>query len=126
MRFSLAARILISRTSSSGRFKVVFIPSRIPENWISGKTRGRARLAHLGYRLVNVLGEGGNEAVPESTLNADEAVAIKLMRRDLGQDPDYQARFSREIQVCRSLDHPGIVRLIDGGQHEGCLYLVME
>ena len=50
-------------------------------------------------------------------------VAVKRFRAGPSSDP---ARFDAEIQLLASLDHPGIVRVYDAGQHDGDAYLVLE
>src|SRR4029079_9803319 len=52
--------------------------------------------------------------------------AIKLLSQGLASAPAV-ARFRDERQILANLDHPGIVRLLDGGTtEEGLPYLVME
>lgn len=81
-----------------------------------------------GYRLVKRLGAGGMATVyraePDSAHS--DAVACKVMRPELAQDAEYRQRFLREIQVCRSLDHPNIVRTYGGGSQGELLYLLVE
>ena len=81
-----------------------------------------------GYRLVEVLGRGGMatvyRALPEATLNPQEAVAMKVLHRDaLAQD---WQRFRREVIIAKELNHPGIVTLLDYGSIDDKRYLVME
>jgi hypothetical protein len=82
------------------------------------------------YRTISRLGGGGMatvyRAIPDETLSLRDEVAIKVVAADLAQDPEFQERFKREINVCRELTHPHIVRLDDWGDQEGLLYLVME
>jgi hypothetical protein len=83
-----------------------------------------------GYRLVDVLGKGGMatvyRGVPESTLNPDEAVAVKVLSQDQTVRDDFQERFRREVQVYMQLSHPNIVQLIDWGTHDGWTFLVLQ
>jgi tRNA A-37 threonylcarbamoyl transferase component Bud32 len=83
-----------------------------------------------GYRLVDILGEGGMaivyRALPEETLEDSQAVAIKVLSHKLSEDPDFSDRFRREVQVCTSLNHPNIIRVIDWGNLHGRLFLVLE
>jgi hypothetical protein len=51
------------------------------------------------------------------------AVAVKVIR---STDSDLAQRLSREIRVHEQFDHPGLVRLLDGGFADGQAYLVME
>ncbi|MBN9414045.1 hypothetical protein ABS71_06980 [bacterium SCN 62-11] len=80
------------------------------------------------YRLVKRLGAGGMATVyraePDSAHS--DAVACKVMRPELAQDEEYRQRFGREIQVCRTLDHPNIVRTYGGGSQGELLYLLVE
>ncbi|HVV88119.1 MAG TPA: serine/threonine-protein kinase, partial [Kofleriaceae bacterium] len=81
------------------------------------------------YRLVSLLGEGGMGAVYVAE-RADDAfhkrVAIKVLRHGLAS-PEAIARFRDERQILARLEHPAIVRMLDGGAAEhGAPYLVME
>jgi hypothetical protein len=81
------------------------------------------------YRLDRELGHGGMGAVYLAT-RADEQftsrVAIKLLHRGL-QTEQAISRFRDERQILAALEHPNIVRLLDGGSTaEHLPYLVME
>jgi predicted Ser/Thr protein kinase len=82
------------------------------------------------WRTVERLGQGGMavvyRAVPEETLEPDQAVALKVMNADIARDDEYRRRFLREIEICQSLEHPNVVRPIDWGEQSGILFLVME
>jgi hypothetical protein len=83
------------------------------------------------YRLDALLGAGGMGRVYRAThLSLGEAVAVKFLLAGPGT-PDalrdeLRARFRREAVVLARLRHPGIVSVIDFGEHEGELFLVME
>lgn len=69
------------------------------------------------YELVRLLGRGGMADVylgHDSRLGRE--VAIKLLRRDLARDPQFQARFRREAQAVAGLNHPSIVAVYDTGE----------
>jgi eukaryotic-like serine/threonine-protein kinase len=81
------------------------------------------------YRIKALLGEGGMGEVYLAKRDDGEfykEVAIKLLR----VGPGYKllaGRFESERQILAQLEHPNIVRLLDGGRtEEGHLYLVME
>ncbi len=76
------------------------------------------------YRLVSLLGAGGMGSVYRA--EGDESVAIKIMRPEFTADPVARQRFRREIEIYRDLSHPNIVRLLDFGEQDGLLYLVLE
>lgn len=81
------------------------------------------------YELIEELGHGGMGTVYRAR-RADgvfeQEVAIKLFLHGTISDSALQ-RFTTERQILASLEHPGIARLIDGGNtHEGVPYVVME
>jgi serine/threonine-protein kinase len=80
------------------------------------------------YRLVGTLAEGGMGIVYEAVqLPINRPVAIKVMRDDLGRDPDHARRFLREAQLMSRIQHPNVVNVLDYGEAEnGRLYVAME
>jgi serine/threonine protein kinase/Tol biopolymer transport system component len=81
------------------------------------------------YEIVRQIGQGGM-AVVYLAVRADDAyrkqVAVKLVRLEL-DSAEVLNRFRNERQMLAGLDHPNIVRLIDGGStSEGLPYLVMD
>jgi len=88
----------------------------------SGRTVG-------AYRLLRRLGAGGMGEVYLAA-RADEQfrrlAAIKLVRPDM-LDEHTRRRFDNERHTLAALDHPNIVKLLDGGMtEEGAPYLVMD
>lgn len=53
-------------------------------------------------------------------------VAIKVMRPDLAERKDFYSRFEQEAQTIASLEHPGIVHVVNFGQFNGITYLTMD
>lgn len=79
------------------------------------------------YRLERALGEGATGVVWRAhQVGLDRPVAVKLMHPVLSGQRDAQARFLREARVAASLHHPGAVRILDFGQAEAGMFLVME
>jgi eukaryotic-like serine/threonine-protein kinase len=81
------------------------------------------------YKLVRRIGQGGMAAV-FLAIRADDAyqkeVAVKLVHPGLDSQ-EVLGRFRNERQTLAGLDHPNIVRLLDGGStQEGLPFLVME
>jgi serine/threonine-protein kinase len=79
------------------------------------------------YRLVGQLGQGGMATIyraTDSQLGRD--VAVKVLHREYGRDPDFVARFRQEAQAAAALSHPGIVGVYDFGTDDAGPYLVME
>jgi eukaryotic-like serine/threonine-protein kinase len=81
------------------------------------------------YKLVRRVGRGGMAAVFLAVRADDEyqkQVAVKLVQVGLDSQ-DVLNRFRNERQTLAGLDHPNIVRLLDGGSApEGLPFLVME
>jgi len=81
------------------------------------------------YRILREIGQGGMAVVYLAERADDEyrkQVAIKMLKPGTGRD-EILRRFRIERQALAELDHPSIVRLIDGGSTEGGLpYLIME
>lgn len=99
--------------------------------------RARARGQHdllqtlLGeYRLVDTLGQGGMaqvfKAVPEESLDEQEAVAIKIMHPNAQSETESRERFVREAMVSKDLIHANIVRLYHLDIQNDLLFLVLE
>ncbi len=80
------------------------------------------------YRLDRLLGEGGMGAVYRATVDGreDQRVAIKILHEEMAANPTVVERFLAEGDLCRRLDHPGVLRIFDVGNHGGVPYLVME
>jgi serine/threonine-protein kinase len=56
----------------------------------------------------------------------DQKVAVKLVKRGM-DSREILRRFARERRILARLQHPGIARLLDGGEtHDGRPYFVME
>jgi hypothetical protein len=88
--------------------------------------------ARLGsWILDQEIGRGGMGCVylaHRDPAEADKAeqVAVKVLAPELAVDSGFLARFQREIDILRQLDHPNIVRFLDSGQQNGRPYLIME
>lgn len=99
-----------------------------------GTTGARARRGTLagqqvaGHELVRVLAAGGmGEVYLARHLGLDMLRAIKVIRNNLREQDDAQARFAREAQVLARLSHNSIVQIIDfGALPNGWPYLAME
>ena len=79
------------------------------------------------YRLEAKLGSGGMSTVylaNDGTL--DRAVAVKVMHREMSEQPDQLERFRQEARAVAKLSHPNVVAVIDAGEDGGHPYIVFE
>ncbi len=81
-----------------------------------------------GYQDIRLLQRGGQgtvyTAVQQSTRRR---VAVKVLFENAVAQVPGRRRFEREIDVVAALEHPGIVRVYDGGvTPEGLMFFVME
>jgi serine/threonine-protein kinase len=83
---------------------------------------------HLGqYEITALLGRGGMATVyraRQASMGRD--VAIKVIKPELSETPDFVERFAREARTVASLSHPHILKVFDYGQHGELVFLVME
>ncbi len=80
------------------------------------------------YEILGELGRGGMSRVYRARDRAfpDEEVAIKtLLTSTLGRSED-EDRLMREVQICRKISHPNVVRVHDYGQFPGGIFVSME
>src|SRR5687767_14224012 len=84
------------------------------------------KLGH--YTITRRLGQGGMGTVYQAKSDSGKLVAIKVPYETLLDDPGTQARYQREQEISRALDHPGLQRLIETGTLEGTNlpYTVLE
>jgi eukaryotic-like serine/threonine-protein kinase len=79
------------------------------------------------YRLESKLGSGGMSTVylaVDETLGRE--VAIKVLHREISDQPDQLERFRREARAVARLSHPNLVGVIDAGEDGGHPYIVFE
>lgn len=80
------------------------------------------------YEIVGRIGEGGMGTVYRGVDNQDQTpVAIKQLKPELlSADPDLLARFAREGEALRLLNHPNIVKVLATIEDDGHHYIIME
>ncbi len=108
---------LVAAHDSAGRFLDISGEMDLPE----GQTIGP-------YRLLARIGQGGMGIVYRARRDDGEfqrEVAIKLVAGRLF-GPEAERRFITERSILALLDHPHIVRMIDGGVWQDHRFLVME
>src|SRR5579871_5908519 len=79
------------------------------------------------YELIERIGGGGMaEVYRAKQLTAfNREVAIKVIRTGYSEDASFRERFLREAQAISKLSHPNILPLIEFGEQDNTLYLVM-
>ena len=104
-------------------------PTRAPAG---DAAAGMGEGARVGpYQVVDLVGEGGMGRVYRARRADgafDRTVALKLVRHSLAlAGADVADRLRRERDLLAALDHPGIARLLDGGEtDDGVPFLVTE
>lgn len=80
------------------------------------------------YQLLRQLGAGGMCLVYEAEhVHLKQAVALKVLKPELANDPDSVARFSREAQAAAKLRSPNVARVYDVDHlPDGQPYITME
>jgi Protein kinase domain len=79
------------------------------------------------YSIKSLLGKGGMAKVYvayQSSMNRD--VAIKVMNIELSSNTQFVSRFKLEASVIAQLEHPHILPVIDFGEEDNLLYIVMR
>jgi serine/threonine-protein kinase len=80
------------------------------------------------YIIEGKLGEGGMGVVYSAKHDRmNRKAVVKMLRKELADNPEMAKRFENEANAAASIGHPGIVQVFDIGQQaDGSLYIVME
>jgi serine/threonine protein kinase/ankyrin repeat protein len=77
--------------------------------------------------ILELIGHGGMGVVYRARQTAlDRIVALKILPVELEADTARREHFLQEARSLAKLNHPGIVRVFDGGESNGIFYLIME
>jgi len=80
-----------------------------------------------GYQILGKLGRGAMAVVYKARqVSLDRTVAIKILPKQLSENPEYVTRFYKEGRAAAKLNHNNIVQAIDVGEYSGYHYFVME
>ncbi len=134
----MRTRLLLARAMQTdalfhdlGRHRDALLDSVLPETLAGAEDAGDLRIGvHYGpWKVIRRIGTGGLAEVYEVERDDDryhQKAAFKIMRASI-LSADALTQFKRERRVLASLDHPGLVRIIDGGETAtGAPWLVME
>lgn len=82
------------------------------------------------YTLLRRIGQGGMSEVflakPNDPRRYHERYALKRLLPDLARAPNFVQLFDQERALAARLDHPNVVRVVDGGLVEGRCFMVTE
>ena len=79
------------------------------------------------YELIQKIGTGGMAVVYQAYDTAlDRQVAVKLLRDEYVDNPDFIKQFQREAKAVAKLNHQNIVNIYDFGKSDDLMYLVMQ
>lgn len=82
------------------------------------------------YTLLERVGGGGMASVYRASLSVDggfeKEVAVKVVRSELAEDPQFTQMFLDEARLSARLTHANIVQTFDFGQQDGVHFLAME
>jgi tRNA A-37 threonylcarbamoyl transferase component Bud32 len=95
------------------------------EGEMSFNTRIGTEIA--GYRLERQLGQGAFAAVYLAEhVHLGKKVAVKVLDPTLARDEGMAHRFIAESRIAADLDHPGIIPILNAGEQDGLLFIVMK
>jgi tRNA A-37 threonylcarbamoyl transferase component Bud32 len=79
------------------------------------------------FYLVEKIGTGGmSEVFLGVNPRTREKRAYKILRKRATTGTSDYARFLREVDIIRSLSHPGIIKILDNGVLDDCYFYSME
>jgi hypothetical protein len=136
-----AAALVLAAACAALIFGVILPRRRRAFEAIERAARSEAALAQVDtgdplagkklgqYRLVEKLGAGGMgsvyRAIPEDSAG-ERSVAIKVMNPEVFEDEEFCRRFRREVGITSRLNHPAVLRVLDWGEQDRRLYMIME
>lgn len=95
------------------------------EQWEHARAR-LGRWSSPKWKLERLLGVGGTASVYAARHRNGARAAIKILHRELAEDPRLRRRFMREAYIANRIDHPAAVRVIDDEDDPVEPYLVMD
>ncbi|MFN7963959.1 MAG: protein kinase [Thermoanaerobaculia bacterium] len=101
-------------------------PTRLePRSPVSGIRPGTLLAGR--YEIRAELGRGGMGCVYRAfDRELGDQVAIKTLLEGPERDGKEEERLLREVQICRRITHPNVVRVFDIGRMDGGLFVTME
>ncbi|MDR0948219.1 MAG: Stk1 family PASTA domain-containing Ser/Thr kinase [Lachnospiraceae bacterium] len=79
------------------------------------------------YEILEKIGAGGMSDVFKAKCHKlNRFVAVKVLKQEFAENPDFVSKFKIEAQAAAGLMHPNIVNVYDVGEEGGINYIVME
>ena len=81
------------------------------------------------YEVILAVAQGGMArvwAAKQVGQRFSKVVAVKTIRPDLAGDRRFETMFLEEARVAASVNHPNVAAILDVGEDDGVVYLVME
>jgi TolA-binding protein len=79
------------------------------------------------YEILDLLSKSSRSRVYKAVQPPSRReVAVKLLPAGATLDPDEIAHFHQEVGALREVNHSNVALILDSGQHENSLFLVME
>lgn len=89
--------------------------------------RGEPARRFGDFDLLEAIGSGGFGTVWKAReVVLGRIVALKMLKAELSDDPDWVRRFHREARIAASLDHPAIPAIYRFGEVDGVHYIAMR
>jgi len=80
-----------------------------------------------GYRIDEWIAQGSMATVYLARHEISGArVALKVLDAHLAREAELRARFEREFEAARRLDHPNVVRVLEAGHDDKRLFIALE
>ena len=79
------------------------------------------------FKVLAELGRGGMGIVYKvKDSQSGQLAALKMVPAEALVRPDSAMRFRREFRSMQRIEHPNVIRVFEGGTHEGCPFFTME
>ena len=82
------------------------------------------------YELLLPIAQGGMATVwaarQKGSRGFQKTVAVKTMLPNLSDDPQFEQMFLDEAALAARIHHPNVAEILDLGEQDDILYLVME
>lgn len=80
------------------------------------------------YKLIKMIGQGGMGSVYQAhdSQMSNRVVAVKVLAPHLVSDEKQVMRFEQEARAANQLRHPNTISVIDFGQSDGHIFMVIE